>query len=230
MKRISLPMTLAFVCLSVPRVQAGAVYNAVADFSISSNPNGQWSYLYNNGSGLQLLTQPIVLSDGIDYWWDGMAIPNDVATLKNTTNSTVSASTRVLPPNLLGMEPESATDVIRWTAPTAGNWSITGLFQGIDTSEHSHNVEILENSGTQILAPTSISFFGQQVSFDATVTLAKGDTIDFIVQTGSTYTDLSTGLTATIQNVPEPSTITLAAIGGMIAAGYFRCRCRSLKR
>src|SRR5205807_1103351 len=70
---------------------AGSVYNAVADFSISANPNGQWSYLYDTGSGPQLFTHALVNdgAPGVDGWWDGLGIPDSVKTDKNTTTHTV---------------------------------------------------------------------------------------------------------------------------------------------
>ena len=45
------------ITLTSGQLTLGDAYNAAADFSISANPNGQWSYLYDNGSGPQLLTQ-----------------------------------------------------------------------------------------------------------------------------------------------------------------------------
>ena len=77
MKRISLIAVLMIFGLAV-QVRAGTVYDAVADFSIASNPNGAWSYLYNLGSGPQLLTQTIVGGSGIDYWSTGQNIPDDI--------------------------------------------------------------------------------------------------------------------------------------------------------
>ena len=135
----------------------------------------------------------------MDSWWDGFNIPDSVRTIGNPTGGTVTSGTLVLPPNLLGMDPEvEKSDITRWTAPSAGTWSISALFQGIDTSEHSHTVEVLENSTTMLLAPTTISSYGQTVNFSADVSLAKGATIDFIVNGATVYTDLSTGLSATL--------------------------------
>ena len=241
-RRLRITLVLAAVTLVVlagdlPSASAGSVYDAVADFSISSNPNGQWSYFYDNGSGPQLL--PRTQTDaygatGLDAWWTGLSIPQYVKTAKNTTGSTVHVSTLVLPTNLLAMDPEEEkSDTTRWTAPTAGTWSISGLFQGIDTSQVSHNVEILENSTIQILAPTRISSFGQQVTFDAAVTLAQGDTIDFLVLGQADYFDLSTGLSATIQlsSVPEPSSLFLSTIAGAtLGLAYLRSRHRNERK
>jgi hypothetical protein len=87
-----------------------------------------------------------------------------------------------MPPNLLFMDPEiEKSDITRWTAACASTWSISGLFRGIDNSKLDRTFETLENSTTVLLAPTSISNFGQTVGFSTSVALAQGDTIDFIV-------------------------------------------------
>ena len=73
-------------------------------------------------------------------------------------------------------------------------------FWGLDRFEQSHPVEIVENGSTVLLSPTTISSYGQVVTFADTLTLAQGDTLDFIVNTGpSTFAYLSTGFDATIQ-------------------------------
>ena len=159
--------------------------------------------------------------------------------MKNTTASTVTISgTVVLPPNLLNMDPViNKSDITRWTAPSAGTWSISGFFQGVDTSQHSHTVELLENSTTMLLAPTTISSYGQTVNFTADISLAKGDTIDFLVNGAALFTDLGTGLSATIQlsSVPEPSSLVLGLIAGVGCGSLYwrpskiRRRCRGFR-
>ena len=221
MKPIQLVVILGLVILGVPQVKAGSLYDAVADFSIAANPNGQWSYLYDNGSGPQLLTHAVANygATGVDAWVNGLSGSQAAATMKNTTASTVTISgTVLLPPNLLNMDPViNKSDITRWTAPSAGTWSISGLFQGVDIFEHSHTVELLENSTTILLGPSTISSYGQKVTFSTDVTLAKGDTIDFIVHGATVYTNLGTGLSATIQlsSVPEPSSIVLGIIASL---------------
>ena len=73
----------------VPVAAAASTYDAVADFSISSNPNGAWSYLYNTGTGNQLLTQTTIPLGvpGVNSWWNGSNIPDSVRTFQNTNSS-----------------------------------------------------------------------------------------------------------------------------------------------
>ena len=185
-------------------------YNAVNDFSLSSNPNGQWSYLYDTGSGPQLL--PYAQANavgvmGLNQWWNGEATPNSLSVWQNASGGTVSYLSIVDPPNLLWLDPQSHTVIVRWTAPLSGTWDVTGLFQGINGGEQPHNVEILENYSTVLLAPTTMSSYGQVVPFNQPVSLIAGNTIDFMVAATGGYHNLSTGLSASI--APLTATITL---------------------
>jgi len=144
--------------------------------------------------------------------------PNQPYITKNTTGSSVTYSgTIVQPTKLLNMDPQRDVDITRWTAPSAGTWKISGEFQGIDIFEKSHTVEIVENSNALLLAPTIISAYGQTVNFSDTVSLAKGATIDFMVNYTTNYNNLSTGFSAIIQpaSVPEPSSFALSVIASL---------------
>jgi hypothetical protein len=220
---------LALLLAFAPATLAGSVYDAVANFSLASNPNGTWSYLYEApGSGPSLMTQSGTYPGvpGVILWSDGLPVPDIAYLTKNTTGSTATYLTIVQPTNLLNMDPQSYTDIIRWTAPSAGVWSIAGIFQGIDIDQHSHPVEIVENGSTVLLSPTTISAYGQVITFSDTVTLATGNTLDFIVSTGPTsFSNLSTGFDVTIQSVPEPSSLllgVLAILGAGTVAGLHR--------
>ncbi len=173
-------------------------------------------------------TNPLV------YWWNGLSLPNSAHVTKNTSTTSQTFLTVIQPASVLNLDPQSESDIVRWTAPSAGDWSISGLFQGIDVDQHSHPVEIVENGTTVLLAPTSIGSYGQVVKFSDTVVLAKGDTIDFMVSTGSTFTNLSTGFDATIQSaVPEPSSLllgVLATLGTGVFARFRRDRSRGAAR
>ena len=89
---------------------------------------------------------------------------------------------------------------MRFTAPVAGTYVVTGDFSGQDTNENSHAVQIADN-GTTIFAST-ISSFAQISPFGLVETLNAGDTIDFSVDTGNhgVYSDLSTGLAASVSS------------------------------
>jgi hypothetical protein len=202
--------------------RASTVYDAVNDFSVSSNPNGQWSYLYDTGSGPQLLTYNTIPFEvaypGLNAWWNGQTDPNSIFVAQNATASPVSFLSIVDPPNLLWLDPQADTDIVRWTAPASGTWNVTGQFQGIDVGEQAHNVEILVNYSTVLLAPTTVSQFGQVVPFDQSVSLTAGNTIDFIVAATAGYGNLATGLSAAISTMTINGTWTNGS-GGTWSSG-----------
>jgi hypothetical protein len=193
---------------STPQPSQASTYNAVTDFSLSSNPNGVWSYR----SGGSLLSSPVIGSGstaGWNEWWNGKAVPNSADIGANVTGKTLTiANSIVMPTNVLQMDPEATGNVaVRFTAPAAGTYSIIGNFLGIDTNEKLHSVEITHN-GVAIFTNT-ISAYNQNDSFNLTETLSAGDVIDFVNETGSTtYEDLSTGLSVTIATFVAQPTIT----------------------
>jgi hypothetical protein len=206
---------LAFSC----GADAG-VFSAVNDFSIAGNPNGPWLYDYSS----TLLPTSVVgtgVLTGFNYWWDGQGEPNSSIVGENVSGSTItdgSVPAVVIPTDHLVMDPEGNSDVeVRFTAPTAGSYSIVGDFVGVDTGVVSHAAAVLDN-GTPIFT-TTISTYNQSDPFNLNETLNAGDIVQFVVYTGSTYTNLSTGLAATITNgTPEPATVWIAGLG---LAGLF---------
>jgi hypothetical protein len=197
---------------------AGSIYNVVTGFSGTSNPNGVWTYDYNGTAYTSSQEVSNYLGTGLSGWSTGEAIPNRIYILQNVTGGTVTYSTVQDPTSTLWMDPESGTVSIVFTAPSAGIYTITGDFLGIDKYENSHPVEILDN-GTVIWSGT-ISSDGGKDSFSLLETLKAGGTLTFYVGTGSsgcTYCDLSTGLDGTITEgattVPEPGTLIMLGSG-----------------
>ncbi len=186
---------------------AQPTYDAVHDFSVAANPNGQWSYLNTNAGVTAPLTNVVTPTSGIEGWQNqGAVVPNATSVWHNTDSANVNYLTIVTPPNFLGMDPESLSVTSRWTAPSAGVWSISGLFQGIDTSEHAHNVEIVMNGSLVLLGPTNLNAFGQQVPFNfPSLNLNQGATVDFIASNAGDYRNLATGLSV---EIAQPSTVT----------------------
>ena len=78
-----------------------------------------------------------------------------------------------------------------------GTFVIQGDFLGADTSENSHPVAILLN-GKQNIYSNMITRFGQRDAFNLTRRMRRGDSLDFVVSTGSACTYLGTGLKAII--------------------------------
>lgn len=211
-----------------PSVHANTVFNVVTQFSVATNPNGVWTYehsgiAYTNAQGLANLLP------GVPGWWTGLAVPNSLIIAQNVTGGSVTSSTVTIPNNTLWMDPESGTVSVVFTAPSAGAYAISGDFRGIDTTGNSHPVSIFDN-GASVFGGTIASFGGVD-SFSLSENLAAGDTISFLVGTGSSssscsYCFLGTGLDGTITlnttPTPEPGTLVLLGSGLLGLVGTWR--------
>jgi len=123
------------------------VYDVAADFSTNSNPNGVWSYGYST-----TLAGPVTLHNergnlaGLDYWrtdiWLGVP-----GVYFNPGHSTVTNNTLVLGPRQLSFHPGPNGEfcLIRFTAPTNGQYQVSGVFTGVDTDGTTTDVHILVN-------------------------------------------------------------------------------------
>src|SRR5665213_633925 len=127
--------------LSTPAAH-GATYNAVRDYSIKVNPTGPWSYMDENGL-LTTRTRSEYGIKGLWNWSNGQPICSKSYVSRNQTGSTVNYGSLVQPTNYLRLDPEANTfNTVRFQAPNAGIYNVTGSFLGIDTVENSHQVTI----------------------------------------------------------------------------------------
>lgn len=103
---------------------------------------------------------------------------------------------------------------IRFTAPIAGTFKLTGAFD--ETLDAGTTRESVRLNLTSIAFDTSAA--GNSLNFtNVTGTVTVGDTIDFVVTAGSDGASSdSTGLFASIEitPIPEPATLALVAAGG----------------
>jgi len=187
-------------------VTSGTCWNAVGDFSVTSNPHGVWSYGWATafeGTFTSLATSqnPCLGITGVICWWNGDGLPTAAQIIRDTNQAPVSYLTIVAPTDMLWLAIEGNEVIVRWTAPAAGTYSIGGSFSGLDTGQASVNVGVYQD-GTTALAAGNISAYGQQYAFNIpSVTLTAGTTIDFIgVDAVTPYND-SVGLIATIAQV-----------------------------
>jgi hypothetical protein len=183
-------------------VRAGIVYDAAADFSPTSNPNGVWSY----GTSPPNVTSFVLGGNpgnynGVDYWINDphIAVP---AVTHNGTGSPIYLFGSVLfQPGELGFHPGSDNThaVIRFTAPTSDSYALSTAFSGLDYGPTTTDVHVLVN-GTSI--------------FDFSVGFGEN---------GNYYGD-TTGVEATLTSgaVPEPASLVVwSVIGLAVTAGCF---------
>lgn len=233
-------VVMLFSCAGFCRhCNASFIYDAVRDFSVSSNAgvNGVWSYGQGTGSSFSLLPFSSEKTFGIDglLSWSGtnpafnLFYPIIAA---NATGSSIPVGEiPVFPTDLLFLHPantgvnEEAT--VRWTAPTSGIFELTGLFQGLQkqgSAVPTTDVKVLLN-GSENLFAGNINSFAQPIAFSLTKRLQAGDILDFAVGDGGNnfFVD-GTGFNVQISAVPEPSTMLLAVVGVSILPLYRKQR------
>jgi concanavalin A-like lectin/glucanase superfamily protein len=208
-----------------PAPTCGSTYNAVTDFSKTSNPNGAWSYGWEPslGGAFTLNAGERSPYPGIDTW-EGPDPGSDFnfpfVTFNHAGITLNYASGISQPPIMLNLHPglSGKFSVLRWTAPSSGSFLVAGLFQGIDTRNTTSDVHVLEDSSTSLLS-ANINGFGDQSAFNFTSDLAAGETLDFVVGWGNgNYNADSTGLAVTITLAGNVFNIADGDVVGLIAA------------
>ena len=218
---------LSLVVLARP--SAAQSYNAAGDFSISSNPNGAWSYGWSTSLGSAFIPSTIATNAYMGFTLEGWLGNSDSSltpyVLHNATTTIVNNNpTTPYQPGQLAEHPgaQGQYEVVRWTAPFSGTFSINATFSGLGSLGDSADVHILRNgisifNSTVIGSPSPTSFSGLQ-------SIVAGDTIDFAVGFGSNGNNASdtTALSATI--VPEPGTLGLVAmsLAGLLSFRFLK--------
>ncbi len=143
-----------------------------------------------------------------------------VNTSANTENPYSSQGLASVDPSQIILHPgnNSTTNenaIVRFIAPTAGVYAITGDFESLHFGETKN--EVVHN-GVALFSSTA-----DNSNFNLTATLAANDHIDFVVNRSSdAYNGDSTGLRASLtltQAVPEPSTLAMFGMVGLAGVG-----------
>ncbi|MFO0953550.1 MAG: PEP-CTERM sorting domain-containing protein [Isosphaeraceae bacterium] len=206
-------------------------YSAAADFSVSSNPNGVWSYGYsttltgafipNDHSG----NPPFFPGTPFQTWYTPISPLGDPLAGVNDSDKTITLNgSLVIQPHQLVFHPgpNGEFEKIRFTSPAAGLFAVNALFGGADTTPTSTDVHVLLNGVS--LFDGVVNAFGAGPAFSTPLNLKAGDTLDFAVGYGGNrdYGFDSTSLAATISTVPEPSSLVALGAGALCLAAFFR--------
>lgn len=187
--------------------------DAFSDFSLINNPNGPWSYGYGiPGTSFTAYPSSATNCTGIAglNCWDVFA--NSVPYIgENVTGSPIDDGSLTIPTGLLDIHPfvSPYDTIIEWTAPSAGNWQITGFYDLLDTS--ASGVTALIYAGATQLLDEALTTSNRSVDLSFTEALAAGETLEFAEGPNSSggYSSDSTGFDVTISSVPEPKSVTL---------------------
>lgn len=201
----------AALCGASAASAASTAFNPAQDFSTEANPNGVWRYGWTPtlGGSFNDSTMPGVDAEG-GFWRNGRTNIG-----YNSTGQTIVGSTYELPIGQLHLHPGQGGEVsvLRFVTPTAGQYSLSASFIGLDRSPTTTDVHVLLNSVS--LFDGAVAGFKSGPAYQTVLTLQAGDLVDFAVGFGNNgnYFSDTTGLTAQIAAVPEPESWALLAAG-----------------
>jgi hypothetical protein len=198
------------------------------DFNLSGNPDGAWSYGYRDtvaSSALTLMPNNGSFS-GISFWYlAGTGLPS--VGVNQTSDPFNFPGGLPLGPEQGMLHPgddaalADLSSVVRWTAPTAGSYSIDATFTGLDGRGIDVTAYVLMDGS--VLRSSAITSVGGSMTYSGELSLNAGQAVDFLVATRGTPGDKDwTGLQASIQSAPapEPSTFILGCSGWALVVGF----------
>ena len=125
---------------------------------------------------------------------------NEPCVVFNTSNSVLSWNGITWEPRSLSFHPgpKGEYSVVRWTAPTTGDYRIDSAFTGID-EKTTTDVHVLHGGSSLFDGFINLNGQGKRAEFKGAVRLEAGEALDFVVGYGNgTYEFDSTGLEAVV--------------------------------
>jgi hypothetical protein len=226
-------LTLSVAVASVlSGVASGAIYDLADDFSEVANPNGTWSFtrgadLLNKFTSSNPNAINAVAANG--FWGVGAASNYESSILKTTGNGVDAAgytNNDFLLGDILvhGTNPGGAPILITWTAPEAGDLSVSGstwYAHSIVTRSQDFSLSLNNSvlaSGTLTNAtnrPNALAF-----SSGGVLSVVAGDRIVFRVTptAGQTFASIAgLDLAVDFTPIPAPASLALVGLGSLVA-------------
>ena len=216
------------LCLPSSRVRGDITYNVTSEYSSTFNPSGVWTYGWQLDSAVGAAAINVFDANGnasgghADFnLWSSSALGSGPFVGKQQSNfDSGDESGTLFNANQVAMHAGNsgagaAAAVIRFTAPTAGNYRIDEAIFEYRSDIPGNSVYVF-NNGTKIFEDTT-GPRGTQNSMAAQILqLSSGGYIDFIVgsrngATNSTTTQLN-AVISQVTAVPEPSSVALVLI------------------
>ena len=198
----------AFVVLLAVQAQA-TTWNATADFSLAANPNGAWSYGYANAAGgdyaLMIYTAAnFAEQPGLNVWNVKTATGVPCVALNTSANTYFKWA-----PGVLGLHPGvtgTATEhpVVTWTAPSNGVYRFTSSFTYVGGG-NGVGPSVTKNLSKGLVAIKSgvIDMSVPVMTWNETLSLVAGDTINWAVNANADNGSDSTVLSAEVTSLPS---------------------------
>ena len=194
----------AVVSLTCSSLVHSASWDSGADYSITNNPNGEWSYNRKfavTGTAADVMT---VRWDSTGWYLGnfGHGGPSFYAG-----------------PHLWAKNNTNGYPALRWTTPAAGSYNISGAFIGDDNRGVDNFVYVVVNGITAFTGRVTGYLDQESFAFN-NLNLNAGDPVDFVLTwAGGVNSELGwTQASVQISAVPEVQTAWLIGLGLMTLA------------
>lgn len=160
-------------------------YNAAAQFSSSSNPNGAWSYGWSQSRGSAFKPDPLPFSlMGLNGWTSKCCEATEPDIYHNPTDAAINPTgTAPIPAGALALRPGSdgQNAILRWTAPEDGHYAVKAVYSGLDSAPTDAQVSILLSAVQLFSSRVDGHGPASNKEFSGTVPMLAGDTLEFVV-------------------------------------------------
>jgi hypothetical protein len=211
---------LSYVNITPAGQTMGPTWDATKDFG-ASNPNRAWSYGYGT-TGTSFTLDPIYNPDCAQFTsgfvcWTARILVNTPLVGFNTTGVWFHEFQELFPPDALLVHPgpyDGQDTIVRWTAPLAGYYNISGFFEILATDPTGIVGLVFENGtllySRELLGPPAQfpdKAGGREDFYFSKLFLNAGDVISFGVNKDGNWDEDSTGFNATITMPPTPCAV-----------------------
>lgn len=182
-------------------------FNSGSDFSAEKNPAGAWSYGRIDPAGTFQLYDTKHQEQGTEGWRMSQSPDSQGVILHNPTAEAIRlVGTIELPPHALSMHPgkDHHQAVLRWTAPQAGEVTVTGSLLGYSLIGGTPQTVLSVFAGNDKLLSVTLNVDGRpnQEAFQCRRQIKAGDFIDFRLDYPNQFFCLTTGIDVSLSLQP----------------------------